>query len=138
MSIANTMRYNRTKQFLGRIDNLKSKGEDFVQKIANNLKQQYPGRFKESKNTGTRLTLEFFGVTILVRVELEIEEHQPGRVRIYLCDESTVPRLRKFDLEYMFDDLGNVNADHTIDDAAAEFDLELVEYLRSKEIAWLP
>ena len=37
MSIANTMRYNRTKQFLGRIDNLKSKGEDFVQKIANNL-----------------------------------------------------------------------------------------------------
>ena len=70
MSIANTMRYNRTKQFLGRIDNLNSKGEDFVQKIANNLKQQYPGRFKESKNTGTRLTLEFFGVTILVRVEV--------------------------------------------------------------------
>jgi len=38
----------------------------------------------------------------------------------------------------MFDDLGNVNADHTIDDAAAEFDLELVEYLRSKKIALLP
>src|SRR5437868_10058578 len=98
MSIANAMRYNGTKQFLGRIDNLKSKGEDFVQKIANHLKQQYPGRFKESKNTGTRLTLEFFGVTILVRVEVEIEEHQPGRVHIYLCDESTVPRLRKVDL----------------------------------------
>jgi hypothetical protein len=138
MSIANTMRYNRTKQFLGRIDNLKSKGEDFVQKIAKSLKQLFPDHFKESKNTGTRLILEFFGLTLLVRVEIEIEQDEPGRVRTYLCDDAIPPRLQKLDFEYVFDDLGNVGRTKTISEAAAEFASELIEHLRSKKIALLP
>jgi hypothetical protein len=138
MSAENTFRYNRTKQFLGRIHNLKSKGEDFVQKIAKTLNQLYPGHFKELKNAGTRLMLEFFGLTFLVRVEIEIKEDQAGRLRTYLCDDASPSRLQKLDFEYVFDDLGNVDTTKTISEAAAEFGPELIEHLHSKKIALLP
>src|SRR5438876_8329571 len=132
MFIEDTFQHNRTKQFLRRIDSLKAKGHEFVQKISTNLNRFYPDHFKESKSTGTRLYLECFGLKLLIRVEIEIEQDAPGRIRTYLCDDAVPPRLQKFDFEYVFDDLGNVNREMTIGEAAERFGLELIEHLKSK------
>jgi len=138
MSIEKAIRYNQTKQFLKRVDDLKAKGEEFIQKIGTSLTQLYPGHFKQSKGTPTRLDLEFYGLPLFVRVEVEIEEDELGRVRTYLCDDSTPPRPKKLEFEYIFDDLGNVNRTMTIGEAAAAFGPDLIDHLRSKKIALLP
>jgi hypothetical protein len=137
MSIENTLRYNQTKQLLTRIDNLKSKGEQFIRTISKSLNQLYPDHFKESNTTGTRLHLKFFGLTLLVRVEIVIDQDKPGRVRTYVCDEATPPLLQSLEFEYAFDDLGNVDRTMTFEQAAEKFGPELIKHLRSKKIALL-
>jgi hypothetical protein len=137
MSLENTIRYNQTKHFLKRIDDLKGKGEEFLRTISQSLNQSFPDRFKEWNSTDTRLHLKFFGLTLLVRVEIEIEQDEPGRIRTYVCDDGTPPHLQPLEFEYAFDELGNVNRVMTVQEAGARFGLDLIEHLRSKKIALL-
>jgi hypothetical protein len=138
MSLKDTIRYNKSKQFLTRIDELKKTGEEFVQKIAASLERLYPDRFKVTENIQTRLKISFFGLSLLVRVEIEIEEDEAGRIRIYLFDDALPPKLQKLELEYVFDDLGNVDRSMTIPEAAASFGADLIEELQKQKQALLP
>jgi hypothetical protein len=88
MSLQSTIRYNKSKQFLAQIDDLKKTGEEFVQKIAKALERLYPDHFEVKDNSQTRLRIVFFGLSLLVRLEIEMEQEEPGRVRIYLCGQT--------------------------------------------------
>jgi hypothetical protein len=133
MSIENTIRYNQTKQFLAYAEQLKAKGEEFIEKLAETLERINPRCFSTSKESATRLRINFFGLSMMVRVEIELDEHESGRLRTYVFDDATPPQLRKLELEYSFDELGNVNRTMTLAEAAGWFPADLLRHLREQK-----
>lgn len=136
MSIEDMMLTNRTKQVLAELDTLKATGDKLISQIATTGGRLFPNHFK-AVQTGSSLTIKFYGVELLTRVEMRIRDDDGAKVLTYLVEQTNPRVLKKIDIDLVYDELGNVNRLMTIDDAARNFVPMLVKELEVKKISLL-
>src|SRR5437667_11950672 len=88
-----------TRAAFTEIDRLKATGEKLVTAICNTGAQLFPNHFAPEQS-GASFRFTFYGIKLLTRVELPLEESAQPRISTYMLDESIPPRLEPLGPDY--------------------------------------